>query len=155
MQFRMHDHGTITEDVQRLIERKSRLLQRRLTHVDDGLKSLDVAFARRRRDSAYIAKLVLSIPDHVLAVRGDGPTLPSALDAAFDALGDRLDETMAKMTRVPLIRRQQLAYRRPSEQRDGEEAEIEQLEEAEEIDIEWTELAAVSAAALGSGAGDE
>lgn len=152
MQFRMHDHGTITEDVQRLIERKSRLLQRRLIHVHDGLKSLDVAFARRRRDSAYIAKLVLTIPDHVLAVRGDGPTLPSALDAAFDALGDRLDETMAKVGRVPLIRRQQLAYRRPSVQRNDEEKEAEQLEEADEIGSDWVELVA---AELGTGAGDE
>ena len=150
MRFRLHDHDTITEDVRLLIERKSRLLRRRLTHVRAGLKSLDVAFARRRRDGAYIAKLVLTIPDRVLAVRGDGPTLPSALDAAFDALGDRLDEIMAKMGRVPLIRRQQLAYRRPSEQVAREEAEAEEREAADEIGIEWEELVTAKSVELGS-----
>jgi hypothetical protein len=148
----MHDHGTMTDDVQRLIERKSRALQRRLIQVADDLRELDVAFARRRRDGAYIAKLVLTIPDRVLAVRGDGPTLPSALDAALDALGDRLDENLAKRDRVPLIRRQQLAYRRPSDQLDREEAATEELEEADEIGLDWEEFVAASAAESGAGA---
>jgi hypothetical protein len=154
MQFRMHGQVTITEDVQLLIKHKSRLIQRRLIHVRDDLKALDVAFARRHRDGAFIAKLVLTIPDRILAVRGDGPTLPSALDEAFDALGDRLDENLARLGRVPLIRRQQLAYRRPSEQMHSEEAQVEMLEEADEIGIEWEELVASSSAGLGSGTGE-
>lgn len=133
MQYRLRDQDQFTDDLRAVVERKSRQIDRRLTDVRDELKSLDVAITRGRRDRTYAAKLVLTLPDHILAASGDGPTAANAVIEAFDALADRLDEQMAKMERVPLIRRQQLAYRRPSAQVASEEAEVESLDELEEL----------------------
>jgi ribosome-associated translation inhibitor RaiA len=138
MEFRLHDHGQITDEVRAIVEHKAQLFERRLEDIAEDLKALDATVEYRHRDDTYIAKLVLAIPDRTLAARGEGPTAEGALGRAFDDLGDELDEALAKRRGEPRIRRQQLAWRLPSAQLAAEEAEIEELEaeeeEAEELD---------------------
>jgi ribosome-associated translation inhibitor RaiA len=132
MEFRFHDHGQITPRVRWLAQRKARLLDRRLERVQEDLKVLDVTVGQRVRDDAYVAKLVLTIPNRTLAASGVGVAATAALRLAFDELEAQLDTTLAKVRGVGQLRRRRLAWRRPSARLAQQEALIEQEEVAAE-----------------------
>lgn len=132
MQFRFHDHDQITAQVRWLARKKGHLLDRRLTRVQEDLKALDVRVEQRAHDNAYVAKLVLSIPDRTLAASGVGAAATAALRQAFDDLNDQLDTALAKVRGIGLRRRRQLAWRRPSARLARQEAAIEEEEAAAE-----------------------
>jgi ribosome-associated translation inhibitor RaiA len=138
MRYRFHDHGNITEPLHRVVERKSRLLDKHLQHVADDLKLLDVTVEHHLRSDTYTTKLVLRVLDRELVAANQAKTIPQSARGAFDDLLDQLDEFLAKLRREPEIRderRKPAWLPEPSLPVDWEHwSETEELEEFEELE---------------------
>jgi ribosome-associated translation inhibitor RaiA len=104
MRYRFHDHGNINEPLRRVVEQKSRLLDKHLQHVQDDLKLLDVTVDHHLRSDTYTTRLVLRVLDREIAAANQAKTIPQSARGAFDDLFDQLDEFLAKLRREPEIR---------------------------------------------------
>lgn len=107
MKVRYHDGGQLSRDARMVLEQRVRSLDRRLSHVPEDLKFLDITIERHLRDQSHTAKLVLRVPNHEIAAAGDGDTQGRALRDAFDDLLDKTEHYRAKISNLPAIRREE------------------------------------------------
>lgn len=107
MRLRYYGADATQDSVQRITERETKVLDRRLAKIADDLKLLDITLDHHTRDDNYTAKLVLRILERNIAASNTGTTREMALRGAFDDLNDQLDKFMAKLRSEPAIRNEQ------------------------------------------------
>jgi hypothetical protein len=107
MRYRFHGHETAREPLHEVVGKKSRLLDRRLNHIPNDLRMLDVKVEHHLRSDTYTTKLILYVFDQQLVAAHWAKTIPESARGAFDDLYDQLDEFLAKLRREPEIRDEQ------------------------------------------------
>lgn len=105
MRIRFHDLGVSQEKVNHVVDREMRILEKRLAHLDDDLKMLDITLEHKQRSDTYIARLHLRLPGPDIIARGEGQNPAQALRDAFADLYDALERQLAKERNEPFIRR--------------------------------------------------
>lgn len=104
MHYRYHDHGNIRRPLYQVVEERSVLLEKRLAHIEEDLKSLDITVDHHMRSDTYTTRLRLTVLNHQLLAHSDGKDLGESARGAFDDLFDQLEEFLAKLRREPQIR---------------------------------------------------
>jgi len=107
MRFRFHSRTHVANEVRDLIELEAVTLDKRLVHVDEDLKLLDISFEHHVRDDSYTAHLVLHVMSQTLAASSTASRQGMAARSAFDELDKQLDAFIAKLKREPEIRDEQ------------------------------------------------
>jgi hypothetical protein len=111
MRTRYHDHGMMTDEVHLVVEHEVQPVDRRLAHVEDDLKSLDVSIDHHLRDNTYTATLLLRVPGAELVAKGNGRRREIALRDAFADLADTLEDYLAKLRGESGMRREEKFHR--------------------------------------------
>jgi ribosome-associated translation inhibitor RaiA len=104
MRYRYHDHGNINDPLREVVEHRSRMLDKRLQHIEDELKLLDIHVEHHLRSDTYTVALNLHVLDRQIPVTNQAKTIPEAARGAFDDLLDKLDAFLAKLRGEPEIR---------------------------------------------------
>ena len=111
MRLRFHSRTHVANEVRDLIETEAATLDKRLTHVDEDLKLLDISFEHHVRDDSYTARLVLHVMGQTLPASATASRQGMAARSAFDELYKQIDVFIAKLKHEPEIRDEQ---RKPS-----------------------------------------
>ncbi len=107
MRFRFHSHTHVANEVRDLIESEAATLDKRLAHVEEDLKLLDISFDHHVRDDSYTARLVLHVMSQSLPASATASRQSTAARSAFDELYKQLDVFIAKLKHEPEIRDEQ------------------------------------------------
>jgi len=107
MRFRFHSRTHVANEVRDLIEQEAVTLDKRLAHVDEDLKLLDISFEHHVRDDSYTARLVLHVMGQTLPASATASRQGMAARHAFEELYKQLDAFIAKLKHEPDIRDEQ------------------------------------------------
>jgi ribosome-associated translation inhibitor RaiA len=107
MKYREHSRTHIANSVRETIDHEATLLDKRLAHVQDDLKLLDITFEYHERNETYTAKLVLHVLGETMVATAIAVRQSTAVRKAFDDLNDQLDAFLAKLKHLPEIRDEQ------------------------------------------------
>jgi ribosome-associated translation inhibitor RaiA len=115
MQIQYRGKTAASDAARRVVERETGLLDQRLRHVANDLKTLAVTMEHHLRDDSLTATLLLRVPGQQLVSTGHGPRDDTALRDAFADLRDQLDRYLAKLRGEPSKRREGKFHRDKAE----------------------------------------